>query len=173
MPLILRRASISRSSGQWLEDDYNVYAGQRNVGRIFKADAGHPAETPWMGTILFRERRPPDRIRVSRCAERGDGRVQGELGARATMNRRDKQIGRTVASTKRQRSVKLSGHKTSIKLEEPFWQAIGEIAQARGCSISALIRSVAAKRVDGNLSSTVRVFVLERFRAAGQKETKA
>ena len=66
MPLILRRASISRSSGQWSEDDYNVYAGQRNVGRIFKADAGHPAETPWMGTILFRERRPPDRIRVSR-----------------------------------------------------------------------------------------------------------
>ena len=58
MPLILRRASISRSSGQWLEDDYNVYAGQRNVGRIFKADAGHPAETPWMGTILFRDRRP-------------------------------------------------------------------------------------------------------------------
>jgi hypothetical protein len=59
MPLILRRASISRSSGQWSEDDYNVYAGQRNVGRIFKADAGHPAETPWMGTILFHERRPP------------------------------------------------------------------------------------------------------------------
>ena len=89
------------------------------------------------------------------------------------MNRRDKQVGQPVASTKRRRSVKLSGHKTSIKLEEPFWQAIGEIAQARGCSISALIRSVAAKRVDGNLSSTVRVFVLERFRAAGQKETKA
>ena len=89
------------------------------------------------------------------------------------MNRRDKQVGQPVASTKRQRSVKLSGHKTSIKLEEPFWQAIGEIAQARGCSISALIRSVAAKRVDGNLSSTVRVFVLEHFRAAGQKETKA
>jgi hypothetical protein len=37
----------------------------------------------------------------------------------------------------------------------------------------ALIRSVAAKRVDGKLSSTVRVFVLEHFRAAGQKETKA
>jgi predicted DNA-binding ribbon-helix-helix protein len=69
--------------------------------------------------------------------------------------------------------VKLSGHKTSIKLEEPFWQAIGEIAQARGCSIPALIRSVAAKRVDGNLSSIVRVFVLEQYRAAGQKETKA
>jgi hypothetical protein len=44
MPLILRRASISRSSGQWSEDDYNVYAGQRNVSRIFKVDAGHPAE---------------------------------------------------------------------------------------------------------------------------------
>ena len=89
------------------------------------------------------------------------------------MNRRDKQIGRTVASTKRQRSVKLSGHKTSIKLEEPFWQAIGEIAQARGCTISALIRSVAAKRVDGKLSSTGRVFVLEHFRAAHPTDISA
>ena len=44
------------------------------------------------------------------------------------MNRRDKQVGQPVASTKRQRSVKLAGHKTSIKLEEPFWHAIGEIA---------------------------------------------
>jgi predicted DNA-binding ribbon-helix-helix protein len=68
--------------------------------------------------------------------------------------------------------VKLSGHKPSIKLEEPFWQAIGEIAQARGCSISALIRSVAAKRVDDKLSSTVRVF-LEHFRAAHPTDISA
>jgi hypothetical protein len=70
MPLILRRASISRSSGQWLEDDYNVYAGQRNVGRILKADAGHPAETPWIWIILFRERRPPDCIQGFAVSER-------------------------------------------------------------------------------------------------------
>ena len=66
MPLILRRASISRSSGQWSEDDYNVYAGQRNVGRIFKADAGHPAETHGWGPSCSTSADHLDRIRVSR-----------------------------------------------------------------------------------------------------------
>ena len=92
---------------------------------------------------------------------------QGELGAQATM----RQVSQTVASTRRQRSVKLSGRKTSIKLEEPFWQAVDKIAQARGCSMSALIRSVAAKRGESNLSSDMRVFVLEHFRAGCKKET--
>ena len=63
MPLILRRASISRSSGQWSEDDYNVYAGQRNVGRIFKADAGNPADG---GPSCSTSANHLDRIRVSR-----------------------------------------------------------------------------------------------------------
>jgi hypothetical protein len=56
--LLLRRAALSRSSDQWSDEDYDVYAGKRNVGRIFRAEAGHPAETPWMWTILFHERRP-------------------------------------------------------------------------------------------------------------------
>ena len=77
------------------------------------------------------------------------------------MNRQDKQVGQTVASPIRQRTVALYGRKTTIKLEQPFWQAMGEIAQARGCSMSALIRSVGARRVEGSLTSAVRVFVLE------------
>ena len=56
--LLLRRAFVYRS-GHWVDDDYNVYDGERIVGRIFRAEAGHPAETPWMWTILFHERRPP------------------------------------------------------------------------------------------------------------------
>ena len=46
---LLRRASIYRP-GHWADDDYDVYDGERNVGRIFWAEAGHPAETPWMWT---------------------------------------------------------------------------------------------------------------------------
>ena len=56
--LLLRRASVYRP-GHWADDDYDVYDGERIVGRIFRAEAGHPAETPWMWTILFHERRPP------------------------------------------------------------------------------------------------------------------
>ena len=69
------------------------------------------------------------------------------------------------------RSVVLSGRKTSISLEEPFWQALREIARERGITTAALLISIASKRVEGNLSSAVRVFVLEHFRAACKKET--
>jgi predicted DNA-binding ribbon-helix-helix protein len=71
------------------------------------------------------------------------------------------------------RSVVLSRHKTSISLEEPFWQALREIATERGITTSALLNSIASKRGESNLSSAARVFVLEHFRAICQKETKA
>ena len=99
-------------------------------------------------------------------------RGEQELGARPT-NRQDKQVGQTVASPIPKRSVVVSGHKTSISLEEPFWRALRELATARGLSVSALISSIARKRGQGNLSSALRVAVLEHFRAARQKETKA
>jgi predicted DNA-binding ribbon-helix-helix protein len=63
------------------------------------------------------------------------------------------------------RSVSFSGRKTSVTLEEPFWQALHEIATARGMTRSALIASIAEKRSEGNLSSALRMFVLEHFRA--------
>jgi predicted DNA-binding ribbon-helix-helix protein len=64
------------------------------------------------------------------------------------------------------RSVVVAGHKTSISLEDPFWQALREIATERGITSAALIRSIAEQRAPGNLSSAVRVFVLEHLRAA-------
>jgi len=73
----------------------------------------------------------------------------------------------------RKRSVVLSGNKTSVSLEEPFWQALHEIAQARGSSMAALITSIAQKRSQGNLSSALRVFVLEQFLAAASESKGA
>jgi hypothetical protein len=51
-PLILKRASASRPSGQWSDDDYDVLADGVVVGRIFKANAA-PVGTPWMWTLAF------------------------------------------------------------------------------------------------------------------------
>ena len=68
------------------------------------------------------------------------------------------------------RSVVLSGHKTSISLEEPFWQALREIAAEREMTTSALLNSIASKRVEGNLSSALRVAVLQHFRAICQSK---
>src|SRR5262249_9829382 len=51
MPLLLRHAS-KRSSGTWGSDDYDVIDGDgRDIGRIFHAGAGVPADRPWMWTI--------------------------------------------------------------------------------------------------------------------------
>ena len=68
--------------------------------------------------------------------------------------------------TLRKRSVLIAGHSTSVSLEEPFWEALREIAAARGCSLNALVESVDGNRA-GNLSSTLRVFVLEHCRGRG------
>jgi predicted DNA-binding ribbon-helix-helix protein len=59
------------------------------------------------------------------------------------------------------RSVVIRGHKTSVSLEDAFWRALKTIAAERGVSLAQLIAEVDAAR-GGNLSSALRVFVLER-----------
>ena len=59
--LVLKRASASRTSGEWREDDFDVLADGVVVGRIMKAEAA-PVGTPWMWTLW----RPPNII--PRCA---------------------------------------------------------------------------------------------------------
>lgn len=65
------------------------------------------------------------------------------------------------------RSVSIKGHRTSISLEPPFWDALKEIAEARGLSLAGLIAEIDRARGDepaANLSSALRVFVLETLR---------
>ena len=50
--LILKRASASRSSGEWNDDDFDVLAAGAIVGRIFNANAA-PVGSPWMWTLIF------------------------------------------------------------------------------------------------------------------------
>ena len=61
------------------------------------------------------------------------------------------------------RSVRISGHPTSISIEPAFWDALREIAALRQLSVSALVATIDAGR-DGNLSSAIRVFVLASCR---------
>ena len=50
--LILKRASGSRSSGRWDDEDFDVVAGGKVVGRIFNSAAA-PVGSPWMWTLIF------------------------------------------------------------------------------------------------------------------------
>lgn len=67
------------------------------------------------------------------------------------------------------RSLTLAGHRTSLALEPRFWDALEEIAAARGLSLSALVAEIDETRTETNLSSAVRLTVLDHYRqAAGQ-----
>ena len=63
----------------------------------------------------------------------------------------------------RKRSVNIAGHSTSLTLEEPFWHDLKRFAAQRGISLNALIAEIDSER-RGNLSSALRLFVLERYR---------
>ena len=61
------------------------------------------------------------------------------------------------------RSVVIAGHRTSVSVEDAFWQALRGIAAARRTSLNALVTDIDRERT-GNLSSAIRVFVLENRR---------
>lgn len=64
------------------------------------------------------------------------------------------------------RSLTLSGHRTSVSLEEPFWRAFREIAAARGMALNALAAEIDRERdLDTGLATAIRLFVLEDYRA--------
>jgi predicted DNA-binding ribbon-helix-helix protein len=62
------------------------------------------------------------------------------------------------------RSIVVSGHKTSVSLEDAFWNALKEIAKARNVTVGALVAAIDSERQQENLSSTIRLFVLEFYR---------
>ena len=64
----------------------------------------------------------------------------------------------------RKRSLTIAGHRTSISLEEAFWSALKEAAQARDMSVAALVAEIDGKRGETGLSSAIRVFLLDRYR---------
>jgi len=61
------------------------------------------------------------------------------------------------------RSVVVDGHKTSISLEEDFWTAFREIAAAQNTRISELIGVISHGREHANLSSAIRLYVLDHY----------
>ena len=64
------------------------------------------------------------------------------------------------------RSIEIAGHRTSITLEDEFWTALRDIAEARGTSLRGVLADIDAGRGKNNLSSAVRLYVLEYYRAA-------
>ena len=67
------------------------------------------------------------------------------------------------------RSVLLGNHKTSVSLEQPFWDSMKEISRERGKTLSELVSEINDNRQQSNLSSAIRLFVLDYFRTITSK----
>jgi predicted DNA-binding ribbon-helix-helix protein len=63
------------------------------------------------------------------------------------------------------RSIVIAGHKTSVSLEDAFWQGLKDIAAARDMTLSELVATIDTDRRHGNLSSGIRLFVLDHYRS--------
>ena len=71
------------------------------------------------------------------------------------------------------RSIVIAGHKTSVSLEDAFWKGLKEIATARSLTLSQLVEPIDSERTRGNLSSALRLFVLDHYRVQISSEAGA
>src|ERR1700682_3138543 len=87
---------------------------------------------------------------------------------RSTLNRNTEGV---MKSPVIKRSIVIAGHKTSVSLEDAFWKGLKEIAMSRDLTLSEMVAAIDSGRAQGNLSSTLRLFVLDHYRAQIGVET--
>lgn len=68
-----------------------------------------------------------------------------------------------MKSTVSKHSIVIAGHRTSISLEEAFWKGLREIARGRNLTVSELASIIDSERAHANLSSAIRLFVLDHY----------
>ena len=77
------------------------------------------------------------------------------------------------ASLHKKRSLAVGGRATSVAIEDAFWDSLKEIATHEGIPLNQLITQIDEKRRYANLSSAIRLFVLDHYMAlANQKIAK-
>jgi predicted DNA-binding ribbon-helix-helix protein len=91
----------------------------------------------------------------------------GAVSRASSMNRqvaRPEAEAHAMKSSVVKRSIVVAGHKTSVSLEDAFWNALKEIAGRRDITISDLVAAIDSQRQHSNLSSAIRLFVLDFYR---------
>jgi predicted DNA-binding ribbon-helix-helix protein len=69
-----------------------------------------------------------------------------------------------VKSLVSKRSIVIAGHKTSVSIEDEFWNGLKEIAVKRGMTVAQLVAAIDGNHQHANLSSAIRFFVLGVYR---------
>ena len=77
-----------------------------------------------------------------------------------------------MAQARNKRSLSIAGHRTSVSLENEFWDALADVARADGKSVAALVGEIDKRRsgktgAQSGLSAAIRVYVLERMKRGG------
>ncbi len=85
--------------------------------------------------------------------------------ADATVNGEREVSGQKSSNLIKKRSVVIGGHRTSISLEEPFWDVLKDIAAERKLSVNQIVTEIDRNR-RGNLSSAIRIYVLQSLLAS-------
>lgn len=93
-----------------------------------------------------------------------DTMTRPEISSGSKRSRTEGPLGRKSAIVKR--SIELHGHKTSVSLEDQFWDGLRDIAERTRTPLPMLLQTIDAQRGYANLSSAIRVYVLEHHRAA-------
>jgi predicted DNA-binding ribbon-helix-helix protein len=76
-----------------------------------------------------------------------------------------------VKSSVIKRSIVVAGHKTSVSLEDAFWAGLKEIARIQCKNLPELVAEIDARRSHTNLSSGIRLFVLEYYQSRNSATT--
>lgn len=71
------------------------------------------------------------------------------------------------------RSIVIAGHKTSVSLEDAFWSELKDIAEQKDQTLSAVVGDIDTRRHQGNLSSAIRLFVLDNARSRAMQQQSA
>lgn len=68
------------------------------------------------------------------------------------------------------RSFSIKGHRTSVSLEEPFWDALREVAQQKNLPIAKLVETIDASRGNTGLSTALRIYLFDYFKSGKHLE---
>ena len=74
-----------------------------------------------------------------------------------------------VTSPVKKRSVEIGKHLTSVTIEDEFWNGLREIAQVQTLPLNVLISDIDKHREHANLSSVIRLYVLEHYRRLAEQ----
>jgi len=89
-----------------------------------------------------------------------------------TVEREHPSAPRLNRSLVRKRSVVIEGHKTCVSMEDAFWSALKHIAATKNVTLVDLVTPIKRERKNANLSSAIRLFVLEHYRRAAERKRK-